>query len=78
MTAWWWALCWLATGFALGVMAMIVMQEIASDRAAARRARKRAVLGLPDRDAQRPGSIGNARIHTSEYLERDPEHGMQQ
>lgn len=56
---------------------MVIAQEVTSNRAAARRARRRAILALPERDAQRPGTVGNARIHTSEYRERDPEHGMQ-
>jgi hypothetical protein len=73
-----WFASGLVLGIATGIFIMIVMQQFAADAQAARRAQRRALLGLPDRPPRRPGAQGSARVHVANFVERRPDSGMQQ
>ena len=63
-------------GMAAGWLASEIHQSRHQDDLADRYIQNRAILGLPDRDLAQRGAKGVARMHTAEYRERDPEHGM--
>lgn len=58
----------LIIGLVLGFATAIVMQQMASDKQAERRQRRRALLDLPDRPPRRSGAVGTARVHTGDYI----------
>lgn len=66
----------LALGMALGYVVVLVQQSYMYDRKARERATRRAVLGLPDRDAPQRGARGTATVHVAEYREKEPDAGM--
>ena len=77
MNGFWWLTSGLVLGFTMGIFVMVVKSQFDADAQAARRAKQRALLGLPDRPARRPGAVGSARVHVANFTERESGEGMQ-
>lgn len=77
MNGFWWFASGLVLGVTSGIFVMVVLQQFAADAQAERRAKRRALLGLPERPPARPGAQGSARVSTANYVEGRPDSTMQ-